>query len=281
MNRPPFASGSLDSKGMASGGTTSDPNLVQSVTRAITILEFLAGNEWSGVTEVGGELGVHKSTASRLLNTLESRGLVEQHFESGKYRLGLGLVHLANAVTHGPDITRQAAHGCQWLARQTEETVTLAILEGDEAVTIDQILSTSTVASRSWLGRRTPLHCTAFGKVFLANAREQWRERILAGPHERYTPATIVEPGALRVEVDRVRAEGYATTCEEFEEGLSAAAAPVCAADGEVVAAIGISGPSYRLDDAGLRLLAPLVREAGERASIGAGHTQRDDGGGS
>ncbi|ADD41521.1 transcriptional regulator, IclR family [Stackebrandtia nassauensis DSM 44728] len=263
---------------MVSDGNTSDPNHVQSVTRAVSILEFLASNEWSGVTEVGTELGVHKSTASRLLNTLESRGLVEQHVESGKYRLGLGLVHLANSVSHGPDITRQAAVGCQWLARRTEETVTLAILEGDEAVTIDQILSTSTVASRSWLGRRTPLHCTAPGKVFLANASQPWRDRILPGPHERYTDATIVDPAELRAELERVRAEGYATTNEEFEEGLSAAAAPVCAADGEVVAAIGISGPSYRLDAAGLRELAPIVREAGERASIGRGYTQRDDG---
>lgn len=253
------------------------PGHVQSVDRAVTVLEFLAANEWSGVTDVGTKLGVHKSTAFRLLNTLESRGLVEQHIDSGKYRLGFGVVTLANAVTHGPDITRQAHPGCQWLSGQSEETVTLAVLEGEEAVTIDQIISTSTVASRSWLGRRTPLHCTSPGKVFLAHLPEERQNQIIAGPLERYTDNTIVDPEQLRAEIDQVRVNGYATSYEEFEEGLSAAAAPVCASDGEVMAAIGLSGPSYRLDDAQLRELAPAVREAAHIASFGDGYSQLDD----
>lgn len=254
-----------------------DPGHVQSVARAVTIMEFLAANGWSGVTEVGAELGVHKSTAFRLLSTLESKGIVEQHVESGKYCLGLGLVHLANSVKHGPDITRMALPGCKWLAAQTEETVTLAIMEGEEAVTIDQIISTSTVVSRSWLGRRTPLHCTAPGKVFLAHLSEERQSEILAGPHKRFTDQTIVEIPKLRDIVEQVRSDGFATTRDEFEEGLSAAAAPVCAADGEVMAAIGISGPSYRLNEDTLRDLALVVREAASRASIGNGYAQRGD----
>ncbi|WP_106539540.1 IclR family transcriptional regulator [Haloactinopolyspora alba] len=250
------------------------PGHVQSVERAIAILEFLAGNEWSGATDVGNELGVHKSTAFRLLNTLESRGLVEQHIESGKYRLGFGLVHLANSVTVGPDVTRQAQPGCTWLAGQTEETVTLSVLEDFESVTIDQIMSTSTVASRSWLGRRTPLHCTSPGKVFLAYLPEDKQAEIMAGPHTGFTEYTITDPAALRDEIDRVRLDGFASSYEEFEEGLSAAAAPVCAVDGTVVAAIGISGPSYRLDHEQLKALAPIVREAADRASTGFGYAQ-------
>ncbi|WP_166353979.1 IclR family transcriptional regulator [Phytoactinopolyspora limicola] len=242
---------------------------VQSVERAIAILEYLARADWAGVTDVGNALGVHKSTAFRLLNTLESRGLVEQHIQSGKYRLGFGLVHLAHAVTVGPDVTRQAQPGCEWLARQSEETVTLSVLEGNESVTIDQILSTSTVASRSWLGRRTPLHCTSPGKVFLAGLDDAERESIIAGPHERYTDHTIVDPNQLAEEIDRVRADGYATSSEEFEEGLSAAAAPVYAADGSVIAAIGLSGPSYRLEGEQMAQAAPLVRQAAEMASAG------------
>lgn len=255
-----------------------EPGQVQSVSRAVTILEFLAANGWSGVTEVGVELGVHKSTAFRLLNTLESRGIVEQHVESGKYCLGLGLVHLANSVTHGPDITRMALPGCNWLATQTEETVTLAILEGEEAVTIDQILSTSTVVSRSWLGRRTPLHCTAPGKVLLANLGDEQQSELLAGPHKRFTDNTITDEATLREVVQQVRDDGYATTFDELEEGLSAAAAPVRMAGGEVVAAIGISGPSYRLDNGALRELALLVREAAERVSVGNGKAHRGGG---
>lgn len=242
---------------------------VQSVERAITILELLAGTDWAGVTDVGVSIGVHKSTASRLLTTLESRGLVEQHATSGKYRLGYGLVHLADGVSARPDVTSRAKDACQWLAGRSEETVTLAVLEDGAAVTIDQIVSTATVASRSWLGRRTPLHCTSPGKVFLAYLDEAQPLTTLAGPHERWTEHTITDPAHLAAELDRVRTQGYATTSEELEDGLSAAAAPVRASDGSVVAAIGISGPSYRLGPAQLEQAAVLVREAAELASGG------------
>ncbi|WP_158542745.1 IclR family transcriptional regulator [Phytoactinopolyspora halophila] len=250
---------------------------IQSVERAIAILELLARDEWAGVTDVGNALGVHKSTAFRLLNTLESRGLAERNLHTGKYRLGFGLVHLAHAVTVEHDVTRQAQVGCEWLAQNSEETVTLSVLEANESVTIDQILSTSTVASRSWLGRRTPLHCTAPGKVLLAYLGEEEREEIIAGPHERYTDYTILDPQQLREEIERVRAHAYATTYEEFEDELSAAASPVYSTDGSVVAAIGLSGPSYRLDREQLAASAPVVREAAELASAGFGHTDLTD----
>ncbi len=265
---------SLESRDVDSDINARSPAQVQSVERAITILEFLAGNEWSGATDVGNELGVHKSTAFRLLNTLESRGLVEQHIESGKYRLGFGLVRLAHSVTVGPDITRQAQPGCAWLAGQTEETVTLSVLEGLESVTIDQIMSTSTVASRSWLGRRTPLHCTSPGKVFLAHLPEEQQADIVRGPHTRFTDYTITEPKKVRAELEQVRLDGFASSYEEFEEGLSAAAAPVRTVDGTVIASVGIAGPSYRLDHEELKAIAPVVREAAERASAGFGFAQ-------
>ncbi|MGH3921990.1 MAG: IclR family transcriptional regulator [Pseudonocardiaceae bacterium] len=245
--------------------------------RAVTILEFLARNEWSGVTDIGNALGVHKSTAGRILSTLEGRGLVEQHVDSGKYRLGIGLVHLARAVTVEPELTREAKPVCAWLAQQTEETVTLTVLDGDECVTIDQIISTSDVVSRSWLGRRMPLHCTSPGKVFMAFLPASRRAKLIAGPHERRTERTITEPGQLREEIEQIRVDGYATTFEEFEEGLSSAAAPVRGPDSTVVAVIGLSGPSYRLHEDQLRQVAPVVRDAAMQASSRIGYWHRDD----
>jgi DNA-binding IclR family transcriptional regulator len=245
---------------------------VQSVERAITILELLARWGWSGVTEVGNELGVHKSTAFRLLTTLERRGLVEQHADSGKYRLGAGLAHLARGINTDLNLTEQARYGCEWLATRTDETVTLTVPEGAGCVTIDQIVPSSTVVSRSWLGRQTPLHCTSPGKVFLAFLPEDRRAELLALPRERYTEHTIVDPDELGAEIERVRARGYATTADEFEIGLAAAAAPVRAADGTVVAAIGISGPSYRVTVERLDELVTLVRDAAALASARLGH---------
>lgn len=246
---------------------------VQSVDRAVAVLEFLARNGWSGVTEVGEALDVHKSTAFRLLSTLESRGLVEQHTETGQYHLGFGLVHLARAVVVGPDIARRARTACEWLAERTSETVTLSVLEADGCVTIDQIIADSAVVSRSWLGRRTPLHCTSPGKVLLAYLPPDRRDELLSGPLERFTDHTITDAAELRDVLERVRDDGYATTVEELEEGLSAAAAPVRAADGHVVATIEVSGPSYRLGPAELVEVVRLVREAADQASARFGYT--------
>jgi DNA-binding IclR family transcriptional regulator len=253
-----------------------DVNRVQSVDRAVTILEFLARNGWSGVTEVGEALGVHKSTAFRLLSTLQDRGLVEQHGETGLYHLGFGLVHLARSVTVGPDIARRARMWCEWLAERTSETVTLSVLEGDECVTIDQIIASSTVVSRSWLGRRMPLHCTSPGKVLLAYLPVDKQPDMIAGPHKRYTDNTIVEPSELAELLGRVHADGFAATVEEFEEGLSSAAAPVFAADGRVVATIEVSGPSYRLDEAALTEITPQVVEAAAHASTRFGYSEHN-----
>lgn len=252
---------------------TRDGSRVQSVDRAVNVLEFLARNGWSGVTEIGEALDVHKSTASRLIATLAARGLVEQHAETGLYHLGFGMVHLARAVTVGPDIARRARTWCEWLAERTSETVTLSVLEGEGCVTIDQIVADSTVVSRSWLGRRVPLHCTAAGKMWLAYMPPEEQGEIVAGPHKRYTDETIVEPAHLAEMLGRIRHDGYATAVEEHEAGLAAVAAPVLAADGHIVASIDVSGPAYRLGEDELAEMTPLVVEAAAHASTRFGYS--------
>lgn len=259
---------------MGSSNDSRDGNgRVQSVDRAVTILELLARNGWSGVTEIAEALDVHKSTSFRLLNTLESRGLVEQHPDSGLYHLGFALVHLARAVTVGPDIARRTRASCEWLAERTSETITLSVMEADECITIDQILATSGVISRSWLGRRNPLHCTSPGKVFLAYQSADRQAELTAGPHKRYTEHTVIDPDELRAMLEQVRQDGYATNFEEFEEGLTAVAAPVFTADGQIQASVAVSGPSYRFDDAELAAVKPLLLEATQLASARFGYS--------
>ena len=109
---------------------------VQSVDRAVTVLEFLGRRGWARVTEVANELDIHKSTAYRLLTTLRDRGMVEQSAVTEKYRLGFGLVLLASAVTADLDIVRCARPVCERLSEGTQETVTVAVLEGDDAVVV-------------------------------------------------------------------------------------------------------------------------------------------------
>src|SRR5437763_7527941 len=112
-------------------GAAVPPAAVQSVDRAVTVLEILARRGEAGVTEIALELGVHKSTAFRLVSVLEARGLVEQNADRGKYRLGLGVLRLAGATTARFDVTRQGRPVIEELARRLDETINLAILSGD------------------------------------------------------------------------------------------------------------------------------------------------------
>ena len=121
---------------------------VQSVDRAVSVMEFVSRRGWSGVTEVAKELESHKSTAYRLLTTLRDRGLVEQDAATEKYRLGFGLVLLARAVRADPDILRCARPVCERLSERTRETVTIAVLEGDDAVVIHQSISRASARRR-------------------------------------------------------------------------------------------------------------------------------------
>lgn len=248
------------------------PAVVQSVDRALSILEILARRRDAGVTEIGKELGVHKSTAFRLLAVLESRGFVEQAEDRGTYRLGLGIVRLAGAITAQLDLTRQGRAACERLASELGETVNIAILDGTRCVNVSQVRGAAAIASHNWIGQHTPLHATSSGKVLMAYGLESVRERALADPLDRFTDATIVESARLRAELERVRARGWASTAEEFEVGLNAIAAPVRDAAGVVIAALSISAPAYRLAKESFPAVAKRVIEAADEVSDQMGY---------
>ena len=230
-------------------GREAVPSQVQSVDRAIAILYLLAerGRDGLGVTEVAAELGVHKSTAFRLIVALENGDLVEQLEERGKYHLGRGIVRLAGATTAQLELTTEARPICRRLADELGETVNLAIADTGEVTNILQEYGSSAVSGRNWTGQRTPLRATASGKVLLAWADDDTVKQALDGELVEYTPYTINDAAALEAELKKVRHHGWASTVEELELGLNAIAAPVRNATGDVVAAVGVSGPSYRL----------------------------------
>src|SRR5829696_3625288 len=230
-------------------------NFVQSVDRAVTVMELLSRRGWSGVTEVANELGINKSTAYRLLTTLRDRGLVEQDAATEKYRLGFGLITLASSVTADLDVARCSRPVCDWLAERTRETVTVAVLEGDEAVILYQSNSRSSALSVDWSGMHTPLHATAAGKIFLHYMPEDQRRRILKRSLQRYTENTIVDPKALRVELQRDHGRDYWYTIEELEVGLN------------VVAAVSVSGPAFRLPPDTFQETGALCVRAAEEIS--------------
>jgi DNA-binding IclR family transcriptional regulator len=248
---------------------------LQSVSRALRALELIAEAGELGVTELGRRLDVHKATASRLVATLAERGLVERDPTSERYRLGFGLIRLAGAAIAGLDLVRTAHPILEDLAERTRETVNLGVLSGGDVVYVDQVAGTHSIVSVSWVGRGTPLHCTSNGKTLLAWMDEEGRDRLLAAPLARLTDSTIVDPNVLRTQLQEVRARGYAQTLEELEEGLNAVAAPVRQADGQVVAALSVSGPAFRMRPVDLPRVGRLAMEAASSISRRLGHVER------
>jgi IclR family acetate operon transcriptional repressor len=222
--------------------------LIQSVRRAAALLKvFDNGPTELGVSELSRKTRLHKSTASRLLATMEREGLLERVPGTEKYRLGFMLVRLAGQVTHFGDIRAVARPVLVELAEASRETVHLAVLDGDEAINVEQISGPHLVRDTNWVGRRTPLHCVANGKALLAFRPHADVERVLAAPLARFTERTIADPRRLRAELAAVRERGYAQALGEVEEGLNAVAAPVRDSSGAVAAAVSVSGPAYRV----------------------------------
>ncbi|MFD5521339.1 IclR family transcriptional regulator [Streptomyces sp. NPDC127066] len=256
----------IETTGSQSGG-------VQSVDRAISVLEILAQRGEAGVSEVAAEIDVHKSTAFRLLGALEARGLVEQAGERGKYRLGFGIVRLAGAVTGRIDITQQGRQVCERLAEEIGETVNIAVMQERYAINLYQVRGPGAVTAHNWVGQLTPLHATSSGKILLAHLPAEERTALLAEAGlKKVTPHTLTSKTKLEKNLAEARERGYAWTLEELEVGLHAMAAPVRDRNGEVIAALSASGPAYRFTEERLHELAPVLVKGAEEISHRMGY---------
>jgi len=266
MSNKRAASSEADAVGNGAGG-------VQSVDRAITLLEILARRGEAGVSEVAAEIDVHKSTAFRLLGALESRGLVQQSVDRGKYRLGFGLVRLAGAVSGQLDVTHQGRPVYERLADELGETVNIAVLRQHYAVNVDQVHGASTVTVQNWVGNLTPLHVTSSGRVLLAALDEPRRTALIeAAGLERFTPNTVTSKSELGKILDEVREQGYSIVVEEYEVGLNAMAAPILGPGGQVLAAVSVSGPAFRFTPDVMQAAVPVLLRYAEQISQRLGY---------
>jgi DNA-binding IclR family transcriptional regulator len=233
------------------------------VQRAIAILNELAGARAElGTNEISRRTGINVSTVSRILATLVSGGLVEHVTATGRYRLGLGVIRLANAAGERLDVRSLARPHLADLASQVQETVTLSVPGGHEAVTLDYVQSPLSVRSVAELGRASAAHATAVGKVFLAHGGT-----VPAGPLNAYTERTIVDHDVLQIEVAGVRERGWGQALGEREEDLNAVAVPVTDPAGQLVAILGIQGPAVRFSPWVMRGAVELLMERADRIS--------------
>jgi DNA-binding IclR family transcriptional regulator len=249
---------------------------VQSVDRALAVLEILARDGHAGVSDIAEEMGIHKSTVSRLLGSLVSREMVHQNSDRGKYQLGFGILRLASSIPGRLSLVREARPILENLADEFKETVNLAVLRSNFAVNVDQAMGPSTLATYDWVGSLTPLHATSSGKVLLAALSADERNRILkeTGLPQR-TPRTIANRKELENQLLDVARDGYAVVREEFEIGLTSSAVPVFNHMGAVIGAVSISGPAFRFDPEKAPGLIEALKQAGLQVSAKMGYTRR------
>jgi IclR family acetate operon transcriptional repressor len=222
---------------------------VQSIERAFDVLGALDGGPL-GVTGIADRVRLPKSTVARLLAALAAEGAVEKVADGTDYRIGARLVGLATAAAQPTrSLIALARPHLSALAAATGESTGLSIPDGDLIHYIDHEDSPHPVAIRDWTGTRFPMHTVSSGVMILAHRRPEQIEAYLAGPLERLTEHTVVDPAALRARIARARVDGYAWTRDEVAVGISSVAAAVADQTGEVVAAVHVHGPSYRFPD--------------------------------
>ena len=205
---------------MRNAVSNGESSAVQSVDRALSILEILARSGEFGVTEIAAELGVHKSTAFRLVSTLETRGMVEQVAERGKYRLGYGVLRLAGVASARLDVIRLSRPFAEQLASELGETINLTVLWQHEALYVDQVASTnSALQMHNWVGQHIPVHCTANGKALISWLPRKTQLEVVGVAPGSFTPRTITDFAELELQFAAIRARGWAEAVEELEEG--------------------------------------------------------------
>lgn len=242
--------------------------VVNTVQKAIRILETLAERTDLGLSEIARTLDLPKSSVHSILETLCAQKIVEREDASGKYHLGVKLVELGNRARLELDICRIAAPFLQGLNVEFDETVHLTVLDKDEVLYVDCIESKRRLRTYSVIGVRAPLYCTSVGKAILAfqsdgEIRRIAREKGL----QRITETTIDTEDKLWAEVAKVRAAGYAVDDMEHEEHLRCVGAPIRNARGEVFASLSLSGPAERNTYERIESMAPSVMRAGAEIS--------------
>jgi len=221
---------------------------LQALDRAFAVLDLLATSTTSlGLAEIADALGLHKSTAHRFLMVLERHRMVERA-QAGKFRLGLRLCDLGSRAIEQFDLRERAQLHLKTLVAEVEETAHLCILEKTRMVYIDKQEPERSSRMISRVGASSPIHCTAVGKAILATMPRARVEELLPDLSlERFTRRTMTSREALLKELERTSRRGYAVDDEEREEGVRCAGVAILDGRGEAVAAVSISGPSFRV----------------------------------
>ncbi len=241
---------------------------VQAVDRAVALLKAVAASEHPPTAlELADACNLNRSTAWRLLATLEHHGMVEREPATQRYGVGYAATQLAGG---NEALVRRARPTLQRFCEASGELVTLAVAQRFDLVYVDQVDPPNSIGPH-WLGRSLPLHATSAGKSFLAWLSDAERESILPARLERYTPTTITDRGRLEAELAEIRRDGYAVCVGETEEFSNGASAPVLDLRARPVAVVNAWGPSQRVTRQRLPSLGRQALRAAHEISAGLG----------
>jgi DNA-binding IclR family transcriptional regulator len=250
---------------------------VQSLERALDLLEALSAGGELGVTELAHRTGLVPSTAHRLLHTLAMRGYVTQSSENGPYLLGYKVVEVASGLEQRLARLRVVARPhLERVQRETGETVNLVVLDADRVVYVDQVEGSRSVRMFTRVGTTVPAHTTGSGKAIMAFGPADAPATLYAGrePLERLTPRTLVTLAELEADLRRIRRRGYAIDNEEHEAGVGCVATAVFDHSGLPCAALSVSGPSARIVRGDTGAVAALLIEHAAQVSAALGHAR-------
>lgn len=241
------------------------PKLNQSVQKAITLLRATAAStEGSSVSALARAAGLPRATALRLIQTMEQDGFLLRVPQSDRVLLGPEFVRLARRADMGTLLREVARSRLGELSAAVGETVTLSVVAPDGGLDlVDQVDGPHHLVPRSWLGRQFPLHASSSGKILLSTYDRPRLDRALPGPLAALTPHTITSRRALREDLERTRAQGYATTVDELEEGLAGVSVGIFG-DDRLLGVLNVSGLSRRLDEPARRRAADTMRDVVE-----------------
>ena len=251
---------------------------VQSVERALSILEYISGSpDGVSISELSRELGLHKSTIHRILSTLVERGFVRNDEKNRRYKPGFKLFEIGSLVLNNLELRKEVHPFLEELKEKTGETIHLGILDEYEVLYIDKVESPQTIRMYSMIGKKAPLHCTGLGKTLLAFSSPSLLDEVVEKKGlKKFTNNTITEKEKLREHLKEVRERGYAIDDSEHEREIKCVAGPIFDYNNQLIAAFSISTPITRITKERMDYFIKLVLEYSERISKSLGYVKKD-----
>lgn len=254
----------------------SNPTYLSSVQNSMRLLKCFTEQKpiWK-VTDLAKELGLAKSTVSRIIATLAYEGFIVKVESSNEYRLGLAVLTLGGVVTSNLEIHREAAPVLNRVVFETGETAHLAILDGIDTIYITKEVSQNAGQISTHVGRRNPSYAVSSGKILLAYSDNAVIDAVIAKGLKKLSKNTITNPEQLRFILKNIREQGYAVSREEMTDGVNSVAAPIRDYRGQVVSALNIVGPIQRMKPHKRQDYIRSVVNAAKEASERLGYDER------